>query len=1366
MDDAARPTDMELPPELLVLRQRFVQRLPSQLIDLFALLAQFEAQPWDHGAGETLHRMVHSLTGTSGTFGFKELSALARHIEHQLAPWINHRTAPTPAQWAALQPDFLRLRQCVQAAVESTVPTAPAPERLAPTALAGATGSLVHFVAPPSPARERLCTALRADGYAVQCFNGPEDFRRHTAVPGAAWPRAVVLDAPVNGAHDQHLPSLVEQLGLAEHPDIALVVALRQCDQATRLAVARAGARRCLHQPLDPEQLVDALNHLTQRTPDQAWRVLMVDDDEQLLDAHAALLRRAGMEVQTTSDAMQTLERVDRFQPDVLILDVYMPEVSGPELASLLREGNEHPHLAILFLSAETDMTQQLLALNLGGDDFLIKPVQAAHLVAAVTARARRARQSHSMRQRLETTLYERQREHLAVNEHAFVNITDPAGNITYANELFCTVSGYSQEELLANDHRLLTSGKHPPEFSANLWATISSGRVWQGEICFKRRDNSLFWVATTITPFLDADGAPYQYVSIQTDITHIKEAEAALRRQRDMQRMVSLTATRLMAAPSNLGAEAVCAALRASGEHLEADHAFLFRIAKGGISMRNTHFWHSPGSFFDVGHLKHIELQQFKWMRAVFNRNGMVVVPDVLLLPEEAAMEKSVLGETQVRALIAFPMTKGGVVSGFVGYTSLRPMPHWTQEVSELLSVLSEVIASALARQRAENALRESESRLSFLVSSSPVTIYTRAWVAPYALTYVSPNVDAVMGLHAHAFTQAPDFWAQQIHPEDRPRVEALLPTMTDGQVHQHEYRLRNGHGDYRWVQDQLRLACDEASGTAELVGYWMDITDRKSAESEVSLFNHELEQRVALQTQSVIESERFARATLDALDARVAILDAQGDILAVNRAWREAMGEPGSAIIGQGGANYLASADEMCGTQKDGARPIAQGLSDVLEGKSPHFFHEYACPKAVEPQWFACRVKRFPGDGALRVVVSHEDITTMKRMERQQMRSQRLESLGTLAGGVAHDLNNSLAPILMGMGMLQEQFPEETKLISMIHNSAQRGADMVRQLLTFAKGADGKRVSLQPSHLVRELESLMKGSFPKNIELRTHCEIGLPPVLGDATQLHQILLNLCVNARDAMSHGGTLSLEAQTVDIDAMYALTVSDAKPGRYVCLRVADTGEGIAPELLDHIFDPFFTTKSQEKGTGLGLSTLLGIVKGHGGFVQVYSVPGEGSSFTVHIPVSLNPDGASEAGELAQAFRGSGETILFVDDEPILRQVGQTVLERLGFTPIVAEDGEDGLIKATENRAHLKAIITDMHMPHMDGLAFVHAVRRTLPKIPIILASGRVEEQLVKHFRELGVTARLDKPFTEAQLAEALRTALLQGSPANA
>jgi CheY-like chemotaxis protein len=287
--------------------------------------------------------------------------------------------------------------------------------------------------------------------------------------------------------------------------------------------------------------------------------------------------------------------------------------------------------------------------------------------------------------------------------------------------------------------------------------------------------------------------------------------------------------------------------------------------------------------------------------------------------------------------------------------------------------------------------------------------------------------------------------------------------------------------------------------------------------------------------------------------------------------------------------------------------------------------------------------------------------------------------------------------------------------------------------------------------------MEKLMCGTFPKNIELQTSAAKDLRTVLGDATQLHQVLLNLCVNARDAMPSGGTLTLAAENVEIDATYAREVPEAKPGHYVVWRVTDTGAGIPPEILDRIFEPFFTTKGLDKGTGLGLSTVIGIVKSHGGFVQVYSAPGQGSTFAVYLPAY-----GADAGDtflldkVATTFRGNGETILVVDDEAAVREVMRKVLTGLNFKVLTVANGTEALLQVAERRAELRLVITDLHMPRMDGLSFVRILKGRMPGVGIIVISGRLDEPAETEFKALGVSALLEKPFSQAKLVEALKT----------
>jgi len=377
----------------------------------------------------------------------------------------------------------------------------------------------------------------------------------------------------------------------------------------------------------------------------------------------------------------------------------------------------------------------------------------------------------------------------------------------------------------------------------------------------------------------------------------------------------------------------------------------------------------------------------------------------------------------------------------------------------------------------------------------------------------------------------------------------------------------------------------------------------------------------------------------------------------------------------------------------------------------------------------------------------------------ERIALRAQRMESIGTLAGGVAHDLNNALAPVLLSLEMLKSDHPQESETLNTVCSNLQRAGEMVRQLLTFAKGAPSQLTTVHPEPLIQDFAKFLRSTFPKNIEVNMGLTPNLPPLLADPTHLHQILLNLCVNSRDAMPDGGTLTIEARVTEIDKVLAASLPHGRTGRFLELRISDTGAGIPTEMLDRIFDPFFSTKDPDKGTGLGLSTTLGLVKSHGGFLDVQSQPERGSVFLVYLPVQANDVPPSKASpEINTGFRGNGETILVVDDAPAIRSITSRHLRRLNFTTLTATDGLNGLEVATEHRDAIKVVIADLQMPHMDGLQFVQALRRMLPTLPVIVTSGRISEAQLAAFRDMGRTERLDKPFTAAKLTKVLQKLL--------
>ena len=403
--------------------------------------------------------------------------------------------------------------------------------------------------------------------------------------------------------------------------------------------------------------------------------------------------------------------------------------------------------------------------------------------------------------------------------------------------------------------------------------------------------------------------------------------------------------------------------------------------------------------------------------------------------------------------------------------------------------------------------------------------------------------------------------------------------------------------------------------------------------------------------------------------------------------------------------------------------------------------------------------------------VLVMSTDLTETKKLETQFLRAQRLESIGTLASGIAHDLNNILSPILMSVSLLRRTVtaPEGEKILGIIESSAERGAGIVKQVLTFARGVEGERGLLQPKHLVSEMSKILAQTFPKNIDIRAQFSPDLWVVTGDATQLHQVLLNLSVNARDAMgAAGGSLILSAENVDVDQHFARMNPGAQLGEHVVLGVADTGVGMSPETMDKIFDPFFTTKEVGKGTGLGLATVIGIVKSHGGFLTVQSEIGVGTSFRIFLPAIAK--GAGEIKETKEpregaAADGTGELILVVDDEAPIREALVQTLQDHGYRAYTAEDGTDALALYSHCRGEFKLVLTDLAMAQMDGIALVHALRKMDPGVRVIVSSGHLLPEQAVTLEKLGVKHFLDKPYTAAKLLRTLRSALEEAPAAS-
>lgn len=417
------------------------------------------------------------------------------------------------------------------------------------------------------------------------------------------------------------------------------------------------------------------------------------------------------------------------------------------------------------------------------------------------------------------------------------------------------------------------------------------------------------------------------------------------------------------------------------------------------------------------------------------------------------------------------------------------------------------------------------------------------------------------------------------------------------------------------------------------------------------------------------------------------------------------------------------------------------------------------------VDARWTLIR----DDDGeALHILAIHTDVTEKKRLMAQFLRAQRMESIGTLAGGIAHDLNNVLAPILMSIGLLKmdAEDPDTLETLSTIESSARRGAALVQQVLTFSRGVEGERLPIRLPALLGDLGTVVRDTFPRSIRFEVDVEPGLRRVIGDPTQVHQILLNLAVNARDAMPEGGTLRVAARNVELDERdVAATLGTGRPGHHVQIAVSDTGIGMTRETQGRIFDPFFTTKEVGKGTGLGLSTVATIVKSHGGIVRVSSVEGEGTTFTIWLPAGEVEDPGPAPDQESDPPRGGGELILLVDDDEAVRSVARRTLMSWGYDVVAAEDGLAAVEIFGRRGAEIDLVLTDVMMPNLDGPEMIQALRRIDPMVRVIAWSGLVSEGGLARARASGADRVLAKPYSAPELLGAIHEVLHgKGEPA--
>ena len=680
-------------------------------------------------------------------------------------------------------------------------------------------------------------------------------------------------------------------------------------------------------------------------------------------------------------------------------------------------------------------------------------------------------------------------------------------------------------------------------------------------------------------------------------------------------------------------------------------------------------------------------------------------------------AFEKTVALGLGLRAEYRFLLRDGGI-------RAIESQASVVRDAEGRVQNVVVVARDVTDRKVAEQALAAAETKFRTLVEQSIVGIYI---VQEGKLLYVNPRMAEMFGFAPEEMISSP--WLDFVVDADRCLALENFRQRLDGAAVSAPFLLRMRRRDGSVMHAEVHGGLTEYNGRAAIIGTLLDITERKQAEMKVR------------EQAALLDNATDAIFVRD-LDQRITYWNKGAERVYGWNA-REALGTPAELLYKEDSPQrpeilkVVLQKGEWVGELRQVTRT---GRDIVVESRRTLLRDTDGNPTAI--------------------LNINTDITEQKQIEAQLLRAQRLENIGVLAGGIAHDLNNVLGPILVVGHLLRDKLPNEEnrRMLDTATASARRGAEMVKQILSFARGVAGERVLLQAKHLVNEMVKLIKETFPRSIHVTMKICDGLRPIVGDATQLHQVLLNLCINARDAMPDGGVLSIEADNTMLEGVKTSMQEQPMSGPHVVLRVSDSGTGIPADLLDRIFDPFFTTKEADQGTGLGLSTVMSIVKSHGGFLEVSSQVGRGTTFKVYLPAGAPSETDTARRKPAAPPAGRGELILLVEDELAILEITKELLESFNYRVVTASDGAEAVTLYRQRKGEIDIVVTDLMMPIMDGPALIRALRHLDPKARVIAVSGLGSQTQLADIGNLNVQAFLTKPYTTEVLMTALRQAL--------
>jgi PAS domain S-box-containing protein len=1044
--------------------------------------------------------------------------------------------------------------------------------------------------------------------------------------------------------------------------------------------------------------------------------ILVVEDDKIIAMELRGRLQQWGFVVPATAATGEDACALAlRHKPDLVLMDIWLNgPMDGIQAAERIHATDDIP---IIYVTANADEITLDRAKRTQPYGYVLKPFEELELRTTIEIALTQHRFESRLKeseQRFSTTL-------TSIGDAVIA--TDDRRAVTFINPVACALLGIARDDALGKDieglFRIIDEQTRQPRVQP-VREALASGSIRRPEwpavlVDSANTERPIYY---NVAPIRNAKGQTQGAVLVFRDIAERRRAE------------------RLQSALYQISEAAN------SSHNLDDLFALVHRVIADLLPAKNFYIALTDEAFRTITFPYFVDESDSGSVNRPFGprpfgngitefviRNG---VP--LLLSRETFTHLEHLGEIEGNGApsecwMGVPLrASGGQAIGALAVQSYAPGTCYNARDKDVLEFVSLQVARAIERRSAEQVLRDSEERFRTIFARSAIGIGITD-VRTLRLTATNAALQEMLGYTAG------ELLAMTVnditHPDDLEfdlqENNALLAGAIDHYVSEKRYIRKDG--GIVWGRITVSLVRDEQGTPRFGIGLVEDITKRNRDEEKI----------------------REQAALLDHAQDAILVRDLESTVTYWNKGAERLYGWSRQEACGRNEFELLcrAATPEIGKAQKK----VLQTGEWVGEMTQVTNAGEEV---VVQSRWTL--VRDHAGEPEA-ILVINTNMTDRKKLEAQFLRAQRLESIGTLAGGIAHDLNNVLSPILLAAHLLRSRTtdPAMRKWVDTIESSAQRGAGILSQVLTFARGAAGTKATIQPRHLLKEMAKITLETFPRSIETVLDIQKDLWTITGDATQLHQVLMNLCVNARDAMPGGGTLTLSAENRFLKEEEARQFIDAAPGPYIIVSVCDTGTGIPAANLEKIFEPFFTTKEPGRGTGLGLSTTHAIVRGHKGFIRVSSSVSQGTEFRIFLPAHGSAEPLSPGEEAEAHLAGDGETILVVDDERTILTMTEEMLTSYGYRAITAIHGKEAVALYARDGQTIDAVIVDMMMPQMDGAATIQALRRMNPEVRILSMSGipaedgkAGERSLVRHF--------IAKPFTATALLKALREIL--------